>query len=568
MDNACLCWFEYQLSAMFNEKLKTLNTKIVKNGLTNPFVSAGLKKSAETLSGNGSLKYNSSGNAFVDQFSFIGSYKKPRTFEEIEKDCELLWAEDQRKTVMFIHYIRLITRKVQLFNGYTTKDPQKGAQLKHEGIMRMIWLHNKSPKAFWKNIGLFVSVGSWQDVIKMLQYDLVYHGWDKKVLDWKKFAGLILSGLGNENTSELIKKYLPQLRANSALKTVEAEADNAIAKWISSLVFGSKEKNSSAYKQYRKLKSAGTAHEWQKLISQGKHNLVEFNNIHGRALNLLVRSSYLKNQGLEDKYNAWITKPTTEVKYTGYVHELFTKLPASLSALASMEADTINKQFDTLVQKAGESERTNLIVVRDISNSMSALATGTTMRCFDVAKAIALYFSEFLTGTFQDSYIEFRSTAKMCQWKGNTALEKWYNDQSRFNGSTNFQNVFDLFCNIKAQGVAESEFPTGILCISDGEFNPAQLGKTNVDAALTKLRNAGFSEEYVSNFIIVLWNLQSNFYGRNTGKKFETHGDVPNVFYFSGYEASTISFLNDKIKTANEVFDSAMNQEVLNMIEI
>lgn len=557
---------------MFNSKLTTLGTKTktasVKNNLANAFVNAGLKKGAETLSGNGALKYSTSGSAFVDQFTFLGSYKKPRNFSEIEKDCELLWAKDPKTAVMFIHYIRLITRKVQLFNGYTTKNPQKGGQLKHEGIMRMIWLHNKAPKTFWKNIGLFVSVGSWQDVIKMLQYDLVYHGWDKKVLDWTKFGELILSGLANENTSELIKKYLPQIRTNSALKTIEAEADNAIAKWICSLVFGAKDKNGSTYKQYRKLKSSGTAHEWQKLISQGKYNLVDFNNIHGRALNLLVRSSFLKNQGLEDKYNAWITKPATEVKYTGYVHELFTKLPNDLSALGKAEADTINKQFDTLVQKAGESERTSLIVVRDISASMGNPATGTTMRCFDVAKAIALYFSEFLKGAFQDSYIEFRQKAKMCQWNGNTALEKWYNDQSRFNGSTNFQNVFDLFCEIKAQGVAESEFPTGILCISDGEFNPAQLGKTNVEVALTKLRSAGFSEEYVSKFVIVLWNLQSGYYGRNTGKKFETHGDVPNVFYFSGYEASTISFLNDKIKTASEVFDAAMNQEVLNMIEL
>jgi hypothetical protein len=556
---------------MFNSKLTTLGTKIkasAKNNLANAFVNAGLKKSAETVSGNGAKKYSNSGNAFVDQFSFLGSYKQPRTFEEIEKDCELLWAEDQRKAVMFIHYIRLITRKVQLFNGYTTKETQKGSQLKHEGIMRMIWLHNKSPKTFWKNIGLFVSAGSWQDIIKMLQYDLIYHGWDKKVLDWKRFGGLMLSGLQNENTSELVKKYLPQIRSNSALKTIEAEADNAIAKWVCSLVFGDKEKGGSTYKKYRKLKTSGTAHEWQKLISQGKHNLIDFNNIHGRALNLLVRSSYLKNQGLEDKYNTWVTKPTTEVKYTGYVHELFTKLPGSLSTLGKAETETINKQFDTLVTKAGESERTNLIVVRDISNSMSACATGTSMRCFDVAKAIALYFSEFLKGPFQDSYIEFRSTAKMCQWKGESALEKWYNDQSRFNGSTNFQNVFDLICNIKSQGVAESDFPTGILCISDGEFNQAQLGKTNVDAALAKLRNAGFSEEYVSNFVIVLWNLQSNYYGRTTGKKFETHGDVPNVFYFSGYEASTISFLNNKIKTATEVFDAAMNQEILNMIEI
>lgn len=100
------------------------------------------------------------------------------------------------------------------------------------------------------------------------------------------------------------------------------------------------------------------------------------------------------------------------------------------------------------------------------------------------------------------------------------------------------------------------------------EFNPTALGKTNVDTALITLKSVGFSDEYVNNFVIVLWNLQSNAYGPTTGKKFETYGNVPNVFYFSGYSAATVSFLTSKIKNAEELFLEAMNQEVLNMIEI
>jgi hypothetical protein len=156
----------------------------------------------------------------------------------------------------------------------------------------------------------------------------------------------------------------------------------------------------------------------------------------------------------------------------------------------------------------------------------------------------------------------------MHQWNGNSPIEKWFNDRSSYVGGTNFQSVINLFCSIKKQGVAETDFPKGILCISDSEFNPAQLGKTNVETALQTLRAAGFSEDYVSNFVIVLWNLQSSYYGSNTGKKFETHGDVKNVFYFSGYSAATVSFLTTEIETASELFNAAMNQEILNMIEI
>jgi len=432
----------------------------------------------------------------------------------------------------------------------------------------MIWLHLKDETIFWDNIGLFISVGSWKDIITMLKYDLEYNGWEGRKLNWDKFGQLILSGLNNETTVNLLKKYLPQIKAKSKCKTLESQANVLIGKWVCSLLFGKKE-SSFNYKQYRLLKNSGTAHEWQKLISQKKHNLIDFGKIHGRALNLLVRGKYLANQGLTEKYENWVTNDETEVKYTGFVHELFERLPSSLASLNKGEQTTINKQFSALVEKgkSGDMADTSLIVVRDTSGSMGSNVDGTTMSCNEIAKALALYFSEYLTGKFSDAWIEFNSNAKMHTWKGNNALEKWYNDRAGYVGNTNFQSVVQLFSELKRQGVDESEFPTGILCISDGEFNASQLGKTNVESAKSTLRNAGFSAEYVNNFVIVLWNLRNNYYGYNSGQKFETHGDVENVFYFSGYSASTISFLTSEIKTAKELFLEAMNQEVLNMIK-
>jgi hypothetical protein len=459
---------------MFNSKQKQLFGEFPKSKQQtsdNPFVNAGLKKSAETLSGNGAKKYSTTGDDFVDQFGVLGSYKSPRSFNDIANDCEKLWAVNPLMTVAFIFYIRMITRVVTLFNGVSTKVSQKGAELKHEGIFRMIWLHFKAPDTFWKNIALFISVGSWKDIITMLSYDLQYNGWKDRKLDWNKFGSLILSGLESKNTSELLKKYLPQIKSNSQCTTLESQADNLIAKWICSLLFGNKgEESGHTYKKYRKLKSSGTAHEWQQLISQQKFDRIDFSKIHGRALSLLVKSKFLFNQKLSDKYNAWVTKPeTTNIKYTGFVHELFSVCRSykSLVSMPTHEQVTINKQFQTLVDKGGNSEQSSLIVVRDTSGSMSSTASGTNMSCYDIGKALALYFSEFLTGKFANAWIEFNSTAKMHTWLGNNPLEKWYNDKSGFVGSTNFQSVINLFVQLKKQGVKESEFPSGILCISD-----------------------------------------------------------------------------------------------------
>jgi len=539
------------------------------------FVNAGLKKSAETTSGNGAMKYSTTGNPFVDQFGSIGLYKEPRSFADISADCELLWATNKLLCVVFIFYLRIITRVVTLLNGISTKAVQKGAELKHEAIFRMLWLHIKAPQTFWKNIGLFVSVGSWKDIFTMLQYDLMYGGWDGKALDWKRFGDLILTGLENKNTSELVKKYLPTIKARSKCTTIESQSDTEIGKWICTLLFGAKmERTGSvnyAYKQYRQLKSSGTAHTWQQLISQQKFDRIDFNKIHGRALTLLVRGKFLVNHGLQDKYNAWIEKPETKVKYTGFVHELFQVCEKyrTLVDMPKQEQQTINKQFETLVEKAGTKGVTKLLVARDISGSMDSEAYGIDMSSNDVAKAIALFFSKFLTGPFANSYVTFNNVTTMRQWMGDTPIEQWYNEQlANSAGSTSFQSIINLFCKIKRDGIPEVDFPTGILCISDGEFDKTDCGETNVRAALRTLTEAGFSREYIDNFVIVLWNIPNTFYGANRGVKFETFNPVPNVFYFGGYSASVISFLSEKVKNADELFMAAMDQEILNMIEL
>jgi len=562
--------FTAKQTQLFTVPVKATAKAKTSTGVTPIFVHAAQKHTVKTLSGNGAVKLSSTLDNFVDAFGKLGTYKAPRPFAEIEKDAELLWGTDPLTSVKFIHYLRTITRKTQLFDGSVTDEPQKGGELKYEPIMRMIWLSQKAPEVFWKNIGLFVSLGSWHDIFTMLQYDLVYNGWDNRKLDWKKFGDLILTALENEKTNNLVKKYLPQIKSRSDCKTVEAQANCMIGKWICSLLFGPKD-NSFNYKQYRKLKTSGTAHDWQQLISQRQFDKIDFDKIHGRALNLLVRSKFLKNQNLSDKYAKWVGDPKTAVKYTGFVHELFGKLPSSLSSLEKHTQDTINKQFATLVEKGSsenKEEQCNFIVTRDTSPSMSSLATGTDMSCFNIAKALALYFSEFLTGRFSNSWIEFNSTAKINQWIGNSPLEKWYNDHSRYVGGTNFQSVIDLFVTLKNEGIDESEFPTGILLISDSEFNPTQLNNTNVEEARRKLRTV-FSNEFSEKFQIVLWNLQNNYYGKGSGEKFETTANEKGCYYFSGYSASVISFITGhEVQTARQLFDTAMDQEIINMVTL
>lgn len=562
----------------FNKKVSNLLSKSTDNNV-NAFVKEGMKASHETTSGNGALKYSTSGNDFVDDFASIAKYKEPRSYEEVTKTMQLLYSIDKVKAVKMAIFIRLITRKSQVMKDKgveTLEEVQRGQGLKNEGIMRMLWLALNHSSVFKVNLPLFIAAGSWKDVITMMNLDLQFHGWKDKKLDWAFFGKVIKAGLLNPGTSQLVRKYLPTIRTDAKCRTLESQADTLIGRWLAKQFFPEDEKF-VAYKKYRQLKSKGTAHKWQQLISKQMYNELNFDSIAGRALALLVGSKFLQNHGLVDKYSEWI-KARPVAKFTGFVFELFKPLGNgySLRHIEDYREATINAQFAQLVKTGKEGVNTNsgLLVVRDTSCSMTSQAVGCSMSSYDVAKSMALYFSEFLTGPFANSFAEFANTCTLQQWKGNTPVDKYLNDRCEAYGGTNFQSVIDLFIQLRGRGVPEKDFPTGILCVSDGEFNRCGTNtSTNFQTAIRKLRNAGFSKEYVDSFKIILWDIPNSYYNKSE-TKFEDFADAPNFFYLSGYDPSSVAFIMEgkecKVtpRNAAELMETALDQELLNRVFI
>ncbi|XAI97284.1 hypothetical protein [Leptolyngbya phage Lbo-JY46] len=530
------------------------------------FIAAAEEEAAVTVSGNGAKKYSALSSELATQFGSVSNYKNPRDYKEVARDMIKILSETSPKIlVSFVLYIRLVTRKTVLWERTQTEEVQKGAGLRHEGIMRMLWLAINKPKLFWDNIHLFIAAGSWKDIIMMLSYDLQYHGWEKRQLNWDAFWDLIRMGLQNESQSELIKKYLPQIKAKSKCTTVESQADNIIAKWLCSKLFGNEYKH---YKKYRRVKSSGTAHEWQQLISQGKHNLIDFDSIHGRALHLLVHSKYLRNQNLTEKYSAWISE-RPKAKFTGYPHELTAQIGYNKQ---KYELDTINAQWNELLQKAGGLAG-EYIVVKDTSGSMDSTAFGTKLSSYHIAKTLSIFFAQMLKGAaFGRCYIDFSSKAILRRLHGETIAELWHTEQRTQSANTNFLAVAELFAKVFKE-VSESDFPKGIICISDGEFDSTKMfEKTNIEAFRKILLSAGFSSDFVQNFSFVFWDIRNNFYGKYRNTKFETHTPQDNVFYFGGYDPSVISFLMggtnvSKPKNADDLVWVALNQELMSYVK-
>ena len=551
---------------MFDERLQNLF------GSNSP-----VKKVEYTTSGNGALKLTSTGDPFVDQFGLISQYRQLRPYSSISKDMRELWNIDPMYTLKLLFYIRLITRKVKFSNGTETSKVQKGAGLRHEAFMRMLWLAVNHSDVFYKNLPLFITIGSWKDIIQLMSYDLQYHGWNNRVLDFNKMSDFILAGLENPNTCNLVKKFLPTIKAKSKCRTLESQADTIIGKFLTHKLFDggefSPKLHSKNYHLYRKLKSSGTAHEWQQMISRSQFN-IDFSKVHGRALALLVSGNYLKNHNLEKDYENWIKKQPV-AKFTGFVYELFKGLNLNSPLYKKY---TIDKQFENLIQtaKEGSSTESSFIVARDTSGSMDSKVVGLDITSNEVAKSIALYFSYLLKGKFANSYIEFDRKTELKYWEGNSPSDKYLKNTSYAYGNTNFLSIATLFIEIYKHTPIE-KFPSGLICVSDGEFDGYGKDKCKTTFQLFKERllKAGFPKDYVDNFKIVLWDIPNTFYDNEEIRpKFESYADTPNFFYMGGFDPAGITFLlggevNKSIpKTPRELFEAAMNQEIMDYIQM
>lgn len=558
----------------YMEFKKKVNSLLKPTEVENQFVKQALKVSSETESGNGAKKYSTTGNDFVDNFAAASYFKEPRSYEEVAKDMQILWNSNPTLCVKLTLYFRLVTRKSKIITKDKVEelDVQRGQGLKNEGIMRMLWLAINQSATFKVNLPLFIAAGSWKDVIQMLSLDLQYHSWEGRKLDWNFLYLTLSAGLNNPETTHLVRKYLPTIRTNKNCTTLESQADTLIGRWLARK-FSPKLEKESAYKAYRKIKSEGIAHEWQQLISQQLYTSLNFDHIAGRALALLVGSKFLENHDLTKKYIDWISsKPVA--KFTGYVFELFAPFDNNNRHIEDYKEKTINAQFAQLVKTGKVNTKSSLLVVRDTSGSMRSTARGCNVSSFCIAKSMALYFSEFLEGYFANTFAEFSNGCKLHKWKGETPVDKYINDNCTAYANTNFQSVIDLFIRLKEEGVEEKDFPSGLLVISDGELDMCGTNKsTNFQLAIKRLREAGFSEEYVNSFKIILWDIPNSFYGVNNKVKFEDFADAPNFFYMSGYDPSAVAFIlggnkPEAPKNAEELFLTAMDQELLNRVKI
>ena len=513
---------------------------------------------SNTQTENGAVSNASSGDLFLDYFSKAGTYRN-RELQTVFADISAMWDSDPKQALKMVFYNRMISRTVKGFTD--TDEMQSGQGNKDEFRKCLIWIARYYPDVLNKNLWVVPLVGCWKD---LWHADLIVE------LDTNAVYTLIQRGMNCDYNKDLISKYLPRIRSKSNTYNERHIKLNAFAHGLIKYLKWTPV-------QYRKFKSSGVAHDFQKKMSHGLFAEIDFNSIPGKALHQLVNKrgkdskTTFERHGIDSAYLDWI-KSQPIAKFTGYVYELMTVVNSQMSLAQKY---TVDKQFDGLIQMTQASNRIseNLWCALDTSGSMTIQVANTT--AYDICISLGIYFSTLNQGAFKDQVIMFSGKSKVKKLSGSFSdkVMQLKSTETAW-GSTNFQSVIDEIVRVRIANpdIPVADFPSSLLVVSDMQFNAAGNNSlTNYQVAMSKLAGVGLPK------IRIIW-----WWVTGRGGDFPSTLDDKNVIMIGGFDGSILSLLlqkevkksenqNSSTVQNNGPLDSmqrALGQEVLELIKV
>lgn len=541
---------------------------------------------------NGAVSHASSGCSVLDYFSKAGSYRN-RQLQEVAADMAAIFGQDEMKAMKTVLYNRTVTRKPVGFGGSITDEPQRGQGVKDEFVKSLAWLESNRADLFSKNLWLVPLLGSWSD----LWYDSPstgYFHYSNPSLVFPLVADAIQN---SEYHRAMVAKHLPKIRSRSNTKTQRHVRLNNWARQFCNYMGWSE-------RDYRKFKSnpENKAHDFQRVMCDGKWNQLDFNKISGKALfNLVARKgkdkqNAIERHGLTNKYISWIkSKPVA--KFTGYVYEIYKKVREKgyRGNVSEMEKHTFDAQFNQLLELAKENVNPDLLengvlCALDTSGSMGSQVDNHGTTALDVCVSLGIFFSSLLKGHFHNHVIAYSDQSKFFRFSGESFCDKvqQVDKAGWWMGGTNFQSVIDEIVRLRRSKphIPVRDYPKVLLVVSDMQFNPvagasmwdsyrgrnlAKDTQTNYEAAMQKLRAVGLPD-----MTIIWWHVNGRF-TKDSPVKMDDAGTV----LISGFDASIVTTIlggteevydpttGQKRKlTPEEQMDRALDQQLLNMIEV
>lgn len=451
---------------------------------------------------NGALSYSTTSfdklGACLDYFSKAGTYvARPQT--AVDADMSRIFNDDEQTALRIVFGVRLISRKP---NVDGIEDAQTGYGRRDEFARAIIWLHNNRPELLYRNLHLIPLFGSWKDFVNEPLID---------VLDRERVYHLFSENLGDN----LLRKYLPQIRSK---KNSRSDRDRKRIGWAIGLC----KYLDISHAEYRHLKSDGLGHIWQKQMSSGKFDDINFNGIPGKAMTLISSGKGRDGKNVWERHNQverlleWL-KSQNKVKFTGYPYEL---MRVALKNPNTLQKLLYNLQFESMIEPMRGHALGNVLAAIDTSGSMTCTVAPPDIRAIDICLSMGVVFSSLNTGYFKNVVASFNDRSTVQRLTGSFVERCQQIGQNRGWGSTNFQSLIDLLVSIRQENpnIPIEEYPETILVLSDMQFNPTghysyyndvkvdskSLG-TNYEVARKKLQSVGLGDVR-----IIWWHLNGS----------------------------------------------------------
>lgn len=479
---------------------------------------------------NSALSYATTGSACLDYWSKCSTYQG-RSQSDVDRDMAKIFAEDEKSALKIVFGMRMITRKPNVDDEEIAEEVATGYGRRDEFYKAIVWLHNNKPELLYQNLHLIPVFGSWKDFFNTPLID---------VLDRKSVFAEVRASLFGVKDTEMVKKFLPQIRS---VKNLRSERDKKRVAWAKEFC----EYCKLSPKTYRKLKSSGEAHIWQKQMTRNEWDKINPNGIPGKAMFLHTARKGKDGKTVFERHDQvgkilqWVQQQKT-VKFTGYPYEL---LQAAQKGYNLVQRLTYDKQFETLLEPMKNHKLGNVLACLDTSGSMMKdvaqyddyLAPKAGVTAYEVCVSMGLVFSSLNVGDFKDSVVEFNDTSRLVRLSG-SFTEKLQQIKTKVNvprGGTNFQSVIDLLVRIRKENpnIPVSEYPETILIVSDMQFNPVNGNtQTNYEAAMQKLHSVGLND------MRIIW-----WWVTGRGKDFPSQMNDKGVYMIGGFDASNIKSL-------------------------